>query len=190
MLKHLKNGDWGHSKFKSYLDLDNTLDLDSIVVTGAVSICFNSDNELVLTKHKNGGYDLIGGKVEKGEHYLATLKREALEEAGIELKNWQYIGYYDITLKDNAPEKFKRKYPKNSYILFFISNGEKVTEPFGEEIESCEVFSIEELKKRKILDHEMLWEAINLVESNKVAFIKRTTTSQITKALSFLNFEK
>lgn len=171
MLKHLKNGDWGHSKFEAYLDLNNTLDLTSIIVTGSVSVCFNSANEIVLTKHKNGGYDLIGGKVEKGEGYIETLRREALEEAGVELKNWQYIGYYAVSLDESAPDKYKQKYPKNSYILFFISSVEKVKEPYGEEIETCKSFTIADLKNSKILDHEMLWEAINLVEKGAVPFI-------------------
>lgn len=162
MPKLLKEGDWGHSQFKSYLDLENSLNINNVPVTGAVSVLFLDKDHVVLTQHHSGGYDLVGGKIESGETYEDTLKREALEEAGVELTSWKYFGYYEIHQKDSAPLDFKNKYPKVSYILFFISYGRKVTEPLGEEIKGCDLFTIKELKEKKPLDHEMLWEAIGL----------------------------
>ncbi len=153
-------GDWGHSTFIAYFDPKGDYKKLLPKVTAAVSICFDSQKNLFLTKHKNGGFDLIGGKIEKDETVEETLKREALEEAGVELTSWKYVGYYQIDQKPDAPEEFKARYPKDSYILFFIAEGKKVTEPFGDEIEEVRTFSIDEVKDIEIAEHPILNEIL------------------------------
>lgn len=167
----LKQGDWGHSYFYSYSDPDNELNIDNVAVSGAACICFDRDRNIILTKNKAGGYDLLGGKCEPGENYVDTLKREALEEAGVGLNKWQYFGFYKIITSDNAPEEYNDKYPKESYFLFFIALGEVVSEPYGKEIEGYRVFSVDDMKNDKVLDHEMLWEAIEIVEQGSISFL-------------------
>lgn len=64
MPRILKKGDWGHSTFEAFADPNNTLDAKNIIITGAVCICLDSNSKIVLTHHKNGNFDLIGGKCE------------------------------------------------------------------------------------------------------------------------------
>lgn len=51
-------------------------------------------NDLVLTKKKNGIWDILGGKIDNNETWEEALKREAYEEAGVRIKNIEIIGYF------------------------------------------------------------------------------------------------
>ena len=46
----------------------------------------NSDNELLLIKHFKRGWEIPQGRVEEGENLLDALRREVLEEAGVEIE--------------------------------------------------------------------------------------------------------
>jgi len=46
----------------------------------------NSDNELLLIKHFKRGWEIPQGRVEEGENLLDALRREVLEEAGVEVE--------------------------------------------------------------------------------------------------------
>ena len=52
---------------------------------------------LVLTKKKNGWWDVLGGKLEKGETWVEGLKRQALEEAGVGIDYISVVGYIMAT---------------------------------------------------------------------------------------------
>ncbi len=171
MPKLIYSGNWEHSTFFAYLDPNKQYDKFRQLTTAVVSVYFSSRNQIILTQQKTGKYDLLGGKSKKGESVEDTLKREAFEEAGVKLDHWQYFGYYEIFLSKNASKEYKKRYPKKSYILFFISTGQKVDEPSGKEIQNCKTFSLNKLKTSKILDHPMLWTAIKLVELGKVNFL-------------------
>lgn len=46
---------------------------------------------------ERGGWEFPGGHKEQGESYLETAKREALEEAGVTIKDIKYLGYYCLS---------------------------------------------------------------------------------------------
>ena len=46
----------------------------------------NSDNELLLVRHCKRGWEIPQGRVEEGENLLDALRREVLEEAGVEIE--------------------------------------------------------------------------------------------------------
>jgi 8-oxo-dGTP pyrophosphatase MutT (NUDIX family) len=163
MKTFLLKGNWEHSEFEAYLDIDGNFESLRQTTTAVVSVCFTRDNKVVLTHRKDGMFDLLGGKTKSEESVEDTLSREALEEGGMKLLSWKYFGHYRIKLLPDAPKRYKDKYPKISHILFFISQGEKVCVPFGKEIQGSREFSIEELKNSNILDHVMLKEAIKMV---------------------------
>lgn len=48
---------------------------------GRVLVLVRSEDD----RHRPGGYDLPGGKVDEGENYIAAAAREAMEEAGLHL---------------------------------------------------------------------------------------------------------
>lgn len=164
MKTFLTKGDWGHSTFSAYLDVEGSFDSLRSKTTAAVSVCLTPENKIVLTKKIDGEYDLLGGRTEPGESVEETLKREAMEEGGMELSSWKYFGYYEVELSKNASKEYGDKYPQTSYILFFISHGKKVCEPYGEEIIGYEEFSILELKSSNVFDHIMLKEALKLIK--------------------------
>lgn len=55
------------------------------------------DNKILLIKKSRGAYkgkfDLPGGRIEFGEKAEEALRREFIEETGIALKNYNFIGY-------------------------------------------------------------------------------------------------
>ena len=55
------------------------------------------DKKLLVVRKKNGRVECIlpGGKQEKGESDLDTLKREFFEELGVFIKNISFLGSYE-----------------------------------------------------------------------------------------------
>jgi len=165
MVKQIGKGDWEHSYFEAYLDVGGDYSQVQLPITGAACVCFDPNGNIVLSKHKDEGYDLLGGKTEPGETVEDTLKREALEEGGVELQSWEYLGYYHVHQKENASPEYKTKYPKESVIVFFVAQGEIVTEPYGEEIAGSETFKPEEIQNLEISNHPMLNAALNILKN-------------------------
>ncbi len=64
----------------------------NIKISTPLTFAFAGEN-LILAKKKNGWWDILGGKIEKKENWEEALKREAFEEAGIEIDFIQIIGY-------------------------------------------------------------------------------------------------
>lgn len=68
---------------------------------GVYGICIEDEKLLVI--HKNGGpyihrYDLPGGSLEDGESLSVAMKREFLEETGMEIEISENIGAIDFML--------------------------------------------------------------------------------------------
>lgn len=66
-----------------------------LMVISCGIIIENSKGEILLQKRRdNGLWALIGGSMEIGEKFIETVKREAFEEAGIEIKELTLFGIY------------------------------------------------------------------------------------------------
>lgn len=52
---------------------------------GAKALISNDDGKLLLLKRPSGIWDLPGGRIQRGETLEQTLRREILEETGLEL---------------------------------------------------------------------------------------------------------
>lgn len=74
---------------------------------------------LVLTKKKNGWWDIVGGKIEEGESIKETLYRENLEEAGVHIntKNMFLVGY----IKAENMTSNKSVFSKTNYMPVFVT---------------------------------------------------------------------
>ena len=104
------------------------------VVKRVKTLIINSNNEILLA-YSNNNYQFIGGHVEENESLFQTVKREVLEETGIDLevkdiepfavslgyyKDWPAKGknrktiiyYYEIKT-DKKPDLNKTSYTKN-----------------------------------------------------------------------------
>jgi 8-oxo-dGTP diphosphatase len=60
----------------------------------SVLVILTHQDKYVLVRNKNRAWEFPGGHKENKESYLETAKREAFEEAGVTLKNIDYLGYY------------------------------------------------------------------------------------------------
>ncbi len=77
-------------------------------VKGVAAFIFDNNKNLCVVRLKSKGYwTLIGGGVEKQDkNYEETLIREALEEADLDIKDIQRLGY--ITIHYQGKEKDKQ----------------------------------------------------------------------------------
>lgn len=66
-----------------------------LVVISCGVIIENNKGEILLQKRRdNGLWALIGGSMEIGEKFIEVVKREAFEEAGIEIEELTLFGIY------------------------------------------------------------------------------------------------
>ena len=105
MMKLIDSGNWNHSKYEVFLDLNNEYKNLNIRTTGAAAICITENEEVVLINNEP-----LGGHLENKETPVDTIKREALEEGGFEINKAKYFGFYKITQSDTAEKKYKIKF--------------------------------------------------------------------------------
>lgn len=65
-----------------------------VAVGGLIS---NSEGKVLLVKSPSRGWEFPGGQVEIGEDLISALKREVMEEAGVDIEVKQLVGVYSNT---------------------------------------------------------------------------------------------
>ena len=55
-------------------------------IVAAAGIVVNSNGEILLVKNNRRGWEFPGGQVEVGENVIDAVKREIMEEAGVEIE--------------------------------------------------------------------------------------------------------
>ena len=55
------------------------------IIAGA-GIVTNDNNEVLMVKNYNAGWVFSGGQVEVGENVIDAVKREIMEEAGVDIE--------------------------------------------------------------------------------------------------------
>lgn len=113
------------------------------------------DKKVLLIKKSRGAYkgmfDLPGGSIEFGEKVEEALKRELMEETGVELNSCSFIGYNeyfcDYLNDSNEPRKLHHLglYYRISTLSETIKN-----DPDGEDSLGAEFIDISNLDKIKI----------------------------------------
>ncbi|GEM_PF-982863 len=69
---------------------------DALVIKQVHAVLVTADGRILL-RIKNGSYRLTGGHPEPTDQdYMATIRREALEEADVEVDKIDYIGYQEV----------------------------------------------------------------------------------------------
>lgn len=85
-------------------------------------------SDLVLTKKRNGVWDILGGKIENNETWQEALKRESYEEAGVIINDIEIIGYFIAENKSKAID-----FPKKTILpvtVSFVKEIDKKWTPF------------------------------------------------------------
>jgi len=91
-----------------------------------VSACFvfaELNGEVAMSRPKRG-WGLPGGHREPGETAEVCLRREAMEEAGIELDNLRLIGWWATAKRFES--EHNRQYPDRAYQLLYVASVAKV----------------------------------------------------------------
>lgn len=63
----------------------------------SVLVFIKEDKKWLMVKNKFRSWEFPGGHKEQNESMFETAKREAYEEAGVDIHNLQYVGYYRLT---------------------------------------------------------------------------------------------
>lgn len=79
------------------------------------------ENKVILTLDKTNFWNPLGGHIEQGETIEGTLSRESLEEAGVQIKNIEYVGYIKFTTLEFRSKESKN-YPKVSHLPIAIAD--------------------------------------------------------------------
>ena len=73
--------------FNKLMETEKIPDNENVIYREAVrAIAFNFDGQVVMVRSKMDDYQFPGGGIEGAESQLETLRREAMEEAGIVIK--------------------------------------------------------------------------------------------------------
>lgn len=136
-----KNRDGNLTEFEFIPSLDLP---DNIPISTPLTFCFGGQSVL-LVKKPNGWWDIPGGKMENNESYIDTIKRETIEEGGVEIDNIKLIGY--ILATNHKSEK--STFPFQTLLPVTVSFIKSVNWFF---VPSKEIFSRDLVKRSEVKD--------------------------------------
>lgn len=116
-----------------------------------VSIVPMVGDQVVIMQLEDGRWELPGGTLEEGEHYLKALEREVMEEIGGTLVDYHIFGYFQCISSAEVP--YRPYIPHPSFIRLtgygqVQLDHQPLNPPDGEQVAVVEVVSIEEAVKR------------------------------------------
>lgn len=117
---------------------------EGIPISTPLTFPFVGQN-LLIVKKDNNWWDILGGKLEKGENYIDALKRESLEEGGVEVDDFILIGYI---LAESLSNEKNNQYPPRTVLPVTISFVKKIYKNFkpNHEVKDRDMIKKSELK--------------------------------------------
>ena len=92
-------------------------ELPSSLVSSVRAIIFRGDDVLMM-RNRDGTHILPGGRLEHGESQMDALRREIVEEAGIEIGDIRRIGFMRLRHKTPRPPDYPYPYPDFFWSIF------------------------------------------------------------------------
>lgn len=86
-------------------------------ITSIRCILLHQDKVLVM-RNSNGHHIIPGGRIEEGEHFEQTLKRELLEETGWTLSDHTYLGFMHFHHLKPKPPQYKYPHPDFLQLIY------------------------------------------------------------------------
>ncbi|MHA6484155.1 NUDIX hydrolase [Paenibacillus sp. strain BS8-2] len=116
-----------------------------------VSIVPYTEQGYVIFQIESGMWELPGGTLEPGEHYLDGLRREVMEELGGQLESYTIFGQFNC--KSDAEHPYRAHIPHPNFVRIMGFGqvslvGEPLNPPDGEQVVAVEVVQIEEAIRR------------------------------------------
>lgn len=133
---------------------------------GAYAVIINNHNELLTVKTEKG-YFLLGGKIENNETYEACIKRECIEEAGVDVEVKEFIckaGKYTFI------ESLKFYIHAVGY-FYIVKLKDKVCEPI-EKNHKLEWINLKEYDKKLHLEHQS-WAVVEAIKLKNIYLYKK-----------------
>ena len=90
-----------HSYLKvKFMKIENSLEIIKTEIMPesykSVLVFIKEESKWLMVKNKFRSWEFPGGHCENNESVFETAKREAFEEAGVDIKNMHYVGYYRL----------------------------------------------------------------------------------------------
>ena len=125
------------------------------LVSSVRALVFREDHVLVM-RNRDGTHIHPGGRVEEGETHEETLRRELLEEAGVEIDVLRRLGF--VHLKHTTPKPRDHPYPYPDFIwpIYAASfTGWKPEAKIEDDYEvSCRFMPVRDVVGIGLTDHE------------------------------------
>ncbi len=96
-----------------YSDADSFDDLDKKLCTQCYGICFYEDKLVVVRGYfgaKDREWGFTGGRIEAGETFEETLRREIQEESNMEVLSYLPIGYQKVVKESEGILRYELRY--------------------------------------------------------------------------------
>lgn len=140
---------WGpvKARFQPIISLE---EIDTSLISN-ISIVPMVGNQVVIMQLEDGRWELPGGTLEEGEHYVTALEREVMEEMGATLIDYQVFGYFQCTSEAETP--YRPYIPHPSFIRLTVYgqvqlDHQPLNPSDGEQVAVVDIVSIEEAIKR------------------------------------------